>query len=186
MAVTYRRNPIPAGRHRLSALSWWFASAVACAAVSPPALLSDQELRDPAFVAGWLAREGSTADRKAAARFHAHGLKDKEAANWSAATKAFGESAVRYPAPEVLLDYVDAKLRMLGPVRARRGPRIDEVRADMADALGLYEAALAANGVTATLSAAQARRAAQHVACMKEYLATRAPGDCAPVRYFDR
>jgi len=171
---------------RLWALSPWFVSVLAGAAASAPApaLLSDSELRDPGFVMRWLDREGSRADRQAAARFYAHGLKDKEAGNWSAATKAFGESAVRYPAPEVLLEYVDAELRMLAPVRARQPLRVDRQRADMAHALGLYEAALAANGVTSTLSAAQAGRAEQHVACMRDYLASRPPGDCAPIRYF--
>lgn len=174
---------------KLLALSLWFASAFASAASllpkeSPP-LIKEQQARDPQFVVQWLSSMGPKTDQKDAKWFFSAGVKEKEAKNWSAASKAFGESMIRYPSPQALLEYADADLKMLGQVRARDGFPSKFVRGDMEHALGFYEAAVAANGVTKTLSIQDTKRLEQNVACLRTYLQSSQPqSDCQPTTYF--
>lgn len=174
---------------KLLAVFLLFASAFAIAASllpkQPPQLLKEQEARDPQFVAQWLNSVGPKTDQKDARWFFSLGLKEKEAKNWSAASKAFGESMKRYPSPQALLEYADADLKMLGQVRAREGFPSKLVREDMEHALGFYEASIAANGVTKTLSPQEAKRLEQNVSCLKGYLQSPQPqSDCQPITYF--
>ena len=175
--------------HSMLAACLWFASALA-SAMSPPSkdspwLLSEQEVRNPAFVTQWLTGLGAGADRKEADWFYSLGMKKKQANNWSAAAKAFGESMRRYPGPRTLYEYAHAELKMLGKVRARQGFPRAAVRQDMEHALGFYEASLAANSVTSTLSLEEARRVEAYAACLRHHLqASRPPVACPPATYF--
>ena len=176
---------------KLLAVFLWFASALAVASASPPEeraqLLSEDEVRNPQFVAEWLGARGTKVDQTDAKWFFSFGLKEKASRNWSAASKAFGESARRYPGPQALLEYADADLKMLGQVRAREGFPPGLLSEDMAHALGFYESSLAANGVTKTLSSREAKRLEQNVSCLKDYLRSSRPQrDCQPLTYFSR
>jgi hypothetical protein len=174
---------------RLLALCLWFASAFASAASLAPKeplqLLKEQQARDPQFVVQWLNSVGAKTDQKDAKWFFSVGLKEKAARNWSAASKAFGESMIRYPSPQALLEYAEADLRMLGQVRAREGFPSQLVRGDMEHALGFYEAAVAANGVTKTLSPQDAKRLEHNASCLRRHLQSPQPQtDCEPATYF--
>ena len=177
---------------KLLAVSLSLASALAFAAPATPEpaprLLEDEEVRNPGFVVQWLTETGPKADQEAARRFFSYGLEAKESKNWSAAGKMFAESMIRYPGPRALFEYADAKLRMLAYVRAREGFPAWRIRRDMERTLKLYETSLAANGVTKTLSAPEVERIGQHIACIKDYLASsRQQGDCQPVTiYFSK
>lgn len=175
---------------KLLAAFLWCASAWAVADASMPKeaaapLLTEQEVRNPQFVAQWLGSASAKGDHKSAKWFFSLGLKEKKARNWSGASKAFGESARRYPSPQALLEYADADLKMLGQVRAREGFPPQLVQGDMAHALGFYEASLAGHGVTKTLSPQELQRVEQHVSCLKTYLqSSQVPSDCPPATYF--
>jgi hypothetical protein len=174
---------------KLLAVFLWFASALASAAASPPKehqqLLNEQEVRNPQFVVQWLSSTGQKADQKDAKWFFSLGLKKKESNNWSAASKAFGESMIRYPSPHALLEYANSDLKMLGQVRARQGFPSKLVREDMEHALGFYEASLAGNGVTKTLSPQESKQVEQYVSCLKSYLlSSQSKSDCQPTIYF--
>lgn len=174
---------------RLLVVFLWFASAFASAASllpkEPQQLLKEQQARDPQFVVQWLNGMGLKTDQKDAKWFFSVGVKEKEAKNWSAASKAFGESMIRYPSPQALLEYADADLKMLGQVRAREGFPSKLVRGDMEHALGFYEAAVAANGVTKNLSPQDAKRLEQSVSCLRSHLQSSQPqNDCQPMTYF--
>ena len=177
---------------KLLAVSLSFASALAFAAPATPEpapqLLRDEELLNPEFVVQWLNDVGPKTDQEDARRFFSSGLKAKESENWSAAGKMFGESMIRYPSPHALFEYVDADIKMLAYVRAREGFPAWRIRDDMEYFLGFYEASLAANGVTKTLPASEVERIGQHIACIKEYLASpRQQADCQPVTiYFSK
>lgn len=176
---------------KLLAVFLCFASALAIAGASSPKepaqLLSEQEARNPQFVVQWLGSTGPKTDQTDAKWFFSFGLKAKASRNWSAASKAFGESMRRYPGPQALLEYADADLKMLGQVRAREGFPSRLVRGDMEHALGFYESSLAANGVTRTLSPQEAKRLEQNVSCLKSYLLSSRPQrDCQPLIYFSR
>jgi hypothetical protein len=151
----------------------------------PPQLLKEQDVKDPEFVVQWLSSAESKTDQKDAKWFFSIGLKEKKSKNWPAASKAFGESMRRYPSPQALFEYADSDLKMLGQVRAREGFPPGLVREDMVHALRLYETSLAANKVTNTLSAQEAKRIEQHASCLKNYLESSAPqSDCQPLKYF--
>ncbi len=174
---------------KLSVVFLWFASLLSFAAPPVPKefprLISEQEARNPEFVSQWLTIAGSKADQGEARRFFSLGLRAKESQNWSAASKAFGESMRRYPSPHALFEYAESDLKMLGQVRSRDGFPSKLVREDMAYALGLYEASLAANKVTGTLLPAEAKRIEQYVYCMKNYLNSLQPqSNCQPLEYF--
>jgi hypothetical protein len=174
---------------KLLAVFLWFVSAFALATAplqkEPQQLLQEQQVRDARFVVEWLNSMGPKTNQKEAKWFFSFGLKEKEAKNWSAASKAFGESMIRYPSPQALLEYADADLRMLGPIRAREGFPSELVRGDMEHALGFYEAAVAANGVTRTLSSRDAKRLEQNVSCLKGFLQShQQQNGCPPARYF--
>jgi hypothetical protein len=169
------------------ALFLWFASALAFAA--PPLDLSQlpeiDALRNPQFVVQWLNGAGQKARQEDAKRFFSFGLKAKDAERWSAASKAFGESMIRYPAPHTLLEYNYSHLRMLGEIHARKTFSTNEDRRYTGNALKLYEGSLAANGVTKTLSPQEIQDIEQYISCLKTYLRTSRPQtDCPPTVYF--
>ena len=177
---------------RLLAVSLSFASALAFAAPATPEpaprLLSVEEAGNPEFVVQWLTETGPKTDQEDARLCFSYGLEAKQSRNWSLAVKAFNESMIRYPGPHALFEYADAVLRMLAQVRAREGFPAWRIRDDMEYFLGFYEASLAANGVTKTLPASEVERIGQHIACIKEYLASpRQQADCQPVTiYFSK
>jgi hypothetical protein len=53
------------------------------------------------FVAMWLREKGAMANRKDAELFFEWGMQDKRRKYWSGAARAFGESMIRYPSPQV-------------------------------------------------------------------------------------
>jgi hypothetical protein len=175
------------------ALSLWLAGALAlfvgCNAQEqnpPPAkLLTEAEAGNAEFVAQWLKQHGATADQKEARQFLEQAQQAKQRKNWSAATKAFGESMIRYPNAQALAGYAEAELRMLGEVRARDKSTSQHMAEDMKHALAFYEAALAANAVQQALPAPEMEQLRKSVACLAGYVAsTNRPLDCSPIELY--
>lgn len=177
---------------RLLALSLWFASALALFAgcnaqeqTPPRTKLTEAEAGNAEFVAQWLKQHGATADQKEARQFLDQAQQAKQRKNWSAATKAFGESMIRYPSAQALAGYAEAELRMLGEVRARDKNASQHMAEDMKHALAFYESALAANAVQQALPAPEKEQLQKSVVCLKGYVASaNRPLDCPPIEFY--
>ena len=175
---------------RLLALSLWFASVFAlpgCNAqesAQAGKYLTESEAGNAEFVSRWLAKHRA-ADQKDAQQFMQQALREKQRSNWSAATKAFGESMIRYPSPQALAGYAEAELRMLGAVRARDKNVNEHMAADMKHALAFYESALSANAVLRTLPAQESEQLQKSVDCLKAYLASASKqAGCVPLEIY--
>jgi hypothetical protein len=159
-------------------------SAFAASAQEPPLLTQEQLLGDPAAVAAWLRENASKADRKTAAVFARLGSKDKARGYWSAASKAYGESAIHYPDPAILLEYTRVRTLDLASVRAHN-KRPDLIASDAESFLKLYQVVRAAQGELASLSTKQVAKVEQAIQCLSApSAASQVPTDCEPLKAY--
>jgi hypothetical protein len=156
--------------------SLWFASLLAlagCPASPGPSddpVLAQDDLRNPEFVTRWLSEHRNAVDRKKRGEeFLALALRAQQNNNWSAASKNFAESMIRYPGPEALAGYAHANLRMFGQKRHRDGTTQEFAVTDVAHALAYYEAAFAADSVVRSLVADARSDVASSMECLKRF-----------------
>lgn len=151
----------------------------------PPRLLTQEELLgDPPAVATWLRENAPRADMKTAATFAKLGAKYKARGDWSAASKAYGESAIHYPDPVVVLEYTRARTLELAGVRAFN-QRPDLIASDAASFLKLYQVVHAAQGQLGSLHTDQVAKVEQAIQCLSAPgAASRAPTDCEPLKAY--
>ena len=165
-----------------------FVALMGCANAGPvptAEVLTQENLSEPDTVSEWLRKNPGGLEKKEAAFSYGEGLKYKSKKDWSAAAKSFGESAIRYPSPQVLTEYVTASLRMLGEIRARRGDTTLGVDRDMDYALLQYRSVMAADSVLDTLSEREKMQVEANIACLSDYLRTRQiPAECQPFEYY--
>lgn len=160
--------------------SLWFASLLVlagCPASPGPSddpVLAQDDLRNPEFVTRWLSEHRNAVDRKKRAEeFLALALRAQQSSNWSAASKNFAESMIRYPGPEALAGYAHANLRMFGQKRHRDGTIREYMSEDVAYALTYYESALAADAVVRSLPAEAGAHLAKTTECLKQVESSR-------------
>ncbi|WP_139026485.1 hypothetical protein [Achromobacter arsenitoxydans] len=147
--------------------------------------MTQQQLSSPEAVAKWLQDNPEGRDRKVAEFFFQEGTRYKQRKYWSAAAKSFGESAIRYPGPHVLDEYVTSNLKMLGEIRGQRGGTQLGVNGDMNNAMGQYQSALAADEILHSLSPEEATRVRKNIECLKRYLHTQeVHRDCQPMKFY--
>lgn len=153
-------------------------------AQSPPMLTQEQLEGDPAAVASWLQENGSKADRKTAASFAKMAARYKARRDWSGAAKGYGESAVHYPDPVVILEYAHARALHLATVRAH-ARRPDLAASDAASSQRLYQVVQAAQSVAGTLNKAQVTAVEQAIQCLSApNAASEVATDCAPMKAY--
>jgi hypothetical protein len=125
---------------------------------------------DPQFVVDWLKRNGTVVDRTEADRYFEVGNRENQKKNWSATTKAFGESMIRYPSPQALVAYAEAELRMLGEIRSRDRSFDQNKLPDLSEALHYTRSAMAADGVLGAMSKAEQSKAQLNADCLAAYI----------------
>ncbi|SEI56396.1 hypothetical protein [Achromobacter sp. NFACC18-2] len=174
--------------NRSARLLWLISGAlvalIGCAEAEPvpPAVLTQRQLSDPQAVSQWLRENPGGVDAKGAAFAYDEGQKYKSRNDWSAAAKSFGESAIRYPTPQVLTEYVTAILRMLGEIRARKGATSLGIEGDMNFALLQYQSVMAADDVLDSLTEHEKKLVQANIACLGNFLKSRqVAGDCQPL-----
>lgn len=158
--------------------------AVAARAQAPTLLTQEQLEGDPAAVASWLRAHGAQADRKTAESFAKIAARYKARRDWSAAAKGFGESAIHYPDPPIVLEYARARALHLATVRARER-RPDLAVADAASSLKVYQVVQSAQGVLGSLNKRQVAEVEHAIACLSvPNAASQVPTDCAPLKAY--
>lgn len=169
---------------RTSAVSVLFASVLVAtqAAAGGAPLLTQQELSQPDAIVAWLGRYERIADKTLAKQAFNDGLQTKKRKDWGAAMKAFGESAVHYPAPRALMEYAEAYLRMLGDLKRRDNPSLEASRGHLATAASTYRAALASDSVLKQLTREEREQAGLNARCLTEYVgSSKSTGPCPPL-----
>jgi hypothetical protein len=165
----------------------WLLSGMFCNAASQDfKYISQTQLSDAEFVANWLKVNKSGLDLKGATAAFELGQKYKRNKQWSAAAKGFGESAIRYPSPQTLTQYAEVKSLSLGAVRAREKV-VDQYRlSDMTSLLRLYQSAVAANSVLASLSVKEKNQLQANVDCLGAFVAApdKPHKHCAPLKSY--
>lgn len=162
----------------------------AAVASTPPTgalgiVMKQEDARRPEVVVAWLRANAAKADRRMANSLFEMGLRTNKQKNWSASTKDFGESMIRFPGPRALAEYARARHRMLGSVRARERASNDVVAKDMRHFLDVYETSLAADDVVQELEPHDKEQILSDVTCVKAHLQTgRAQPECRPLQYF--
>lgn len=157
---------------------------VAANAQAPRPLTQDELLGNPAAVATWLRDNASRADRKTAATFAKLGAKYKARGDWSGASKAYGESAIHYPDPVVVLEYARVRTLDLASVRAYN-KRPDLIASDATSFLKLYQVVHAAQGQLGSLSSHQAAKVEQAIQCLSAPgAASQVPTHCGPLKAY--
>ncbi len=175
---------------RLVLLLWfvsflWSGCALAENKSTAAPFLTEEEVANPQFVTDWLKKNGQTTHRKDADWFFDVGLRDKQNKNWSAATKAFGESMIRYPSPQALAEYAEAELRMLGEIRARQKNFDANKLSDLSHALNFFKSALAADSVLNAMPKEDNERVRSNVECLDAYIRSgKAQGPCAALEAY--
>lgn len=173
---------------RPSALLLSFASLLAVGspaarAVSP--LLTDDALRQPERVSQWLRQHPQPVPPRDIQHWLEMGKKASAKRNWSAATKAYGEAAIRFPGGRTLSAYADAELRMMGQIRARNKAGTLHMAEDLTQAMRLWQSALAAEAVIDEMSPAQETVLRMQLTCAAQYLRTgRIEQNCPPVQCY--
>ena len=157
---------------------------LAANAQAPRLLTQDDLLGNPTVVAAWLRENASTADRKTAATFAKLGAKYKARGDWSGASKAYGESAIHYPDPVMVLEYTRARTLDLASVRAYN-KRPDLIASDAASFLKLYQVVHAAQGQLGSLNTDQVAKVEEAIQCLSAPGAvSQAPTDCEPLKAY--
>lgn len=176
MARRWAPQLSPRSRLLASALAATALCLAGCGAGAQPATpLTQRQLEgEPAAVAAWLRAHAARADRKAAAEFAKLAAQDEARRYWSAAAKAYAESAIHYPDPAIVLAYARVRTLELAGVRAR-AKEPAKITADAAFLLKLYQTAQAAQRVLGSLGAQQAAEADASIQCLS------APGAAAQV-----
>ncbi len=148
----------------------WFGCALAQEKTTAPGFSTVEQAGDPSFVADWLKQNGTVVDRTEANRFFEVGMREKQKKNWSAATKAFGESMIRYPSPQALAEYAEAELQMLGEIRSRDKSYEQNKLPDLAHALNYIRSALAADSALETMPKAERGKTQLNADCLSVYI----------------
>ncbi|WMD22369.1 hypothetical protein RAS12_08320 [Achromobacter seleniivolatilans] len=147
--------------------------------------LTQKQLTKPEVITKWLQDNPEGVDKKGAAFSFDEGLKYKRRKYWSAAAKSFGESAIRYPSPQVLTEYAMANLYMLGEIRTQKGNTQLGVEADINYAIMQYRSVMAADKTLNALSEAEKIQIKENIECLTDYLKTRrASRECQPLKYY--
>ena len=151
----------------------------------PVHYLTHDELKNTEFVVNWLKTKSAGADRKIADWYFKHGMKDKRKNYCSGAAKDFAESMIRYPSPRALIEYTDAKICMLGAIRARTKSVAQHMQSDLKSVDGFYRSALAADGVVNTLSAAEKEQTRQNADCLSAFVKSEeVQTNCPPLQAY--
>lgn len=157
---------------------------LAAQAQAPRLLTQEELLGDPSAVAAWLGENASRADRKTAASFANLGAKYKARGYWSGASKAYGESALHYPDPVIVLEYTQARTLDLASVRAHN-KRPDLIASDATSILKLYQVVQAAQRQVGSLSKDQVAQVDRAIQCLSALgAAPQVPVDCEPLKTY--
>lgn len=161
------------------------ALATAHADGSSPPVLAQEELSQPDTVVGWLRDHEARADKTTAKIAYEHGQKSKQRGSWSAAAKAFADSAIHYPSPAALREYADSGLRVYGAVRQRDKSYREHWERDLGEAQAIYRAALAADTVLKRLTDSERQQIQRNADCLAHYIKSSKPsGACPPLQLY--
>lgn len=146
-------------------------------------LLKQKDLANPNYIVTWLKENSPQIEQINDAKiFFEYGLK---ATNPASAMKSFGESAIRYPSPQAIIEYTNAELKMLGRDGFLHNKIDINMANDMKRANLQYQSALAADGVLNTLSEKEKTTLQNNINCLNEYLESGVQEkDCLPIKYF--
>ncbi len=175
-------------RSKWFASGWFAACGLAVAAGVEPPYLHRDDLENPQAIAAWLDKYAATANKRAAQIEFARGEAYQKRRYWSAASKAFGESALAFPTPAALVARTDNRLRGLAEIRVRE-KETTHARDDLAGALPVYRSALAAEGRLRMLSASALAQLQADEACLNAHLeantaSTWTPQTCRPLSLY--
>ncbi len=146
-------------------------AAMASAGDNPSMSLTQESLSEPATITAWLQKNEQTADRRIAKRYFDLGVAAEKHSQWSRAVKAFGESALFFPAPNALVKYADNSLRDRSKVRRHQVDKgIPDMIPDLQHALAVYRSARAANAALKSLSASAVNQLEADEACLGAYV----------------
>ena len=145
-------------------------SASAFAGSEPVSGLTQNDLSRPEAVKQWLVENTATADKQVAQDFFVMGNDYMQKKNWSAAAKAFGESALFFPAPKTLRARADVELRMLGMIRSRKKGPNTMLKSDLEYALKMYSTSLAADDMLHTLTPDERQTVEADIQCISIFL----------------
>ena len=152
---------------------------------SQPPVLAQEQLSQPDTVVDWLKSNDMQADKKTAKMAYDHGQKSKQRGSWSAAAKAFGDSAIHYPSPAALREYADNGLRVYGAVRHRDKTYRENCQRDLGEAEAIYRTALAADTVLKLLSEHERRQIQANADCLADYIkSSESSGACPPLQLY--
>lgn len=173
--------------------------AMAAAPTAPPAtpsaapVLRPTELRDARAVGRWLEAHRNV-PRTEAEAFQRLGDKAASGRRWGAASKAYGESALLYPAPDVIAAYARTLLQERGQTHAAQKVSADQHQAAWVEASQLLNSAMAADDVLRQLKPAQRQALAADASCLANAAARSSPAAtpeaaaeaarCAPLRAY--
>lgn len=171
---------------RLVASLWCASALLATQAVAgSPSALTQEQLSQPDAVAAWLIANGSKADVAVANSLYVYGEKAKQRKDWSAAGKAFAESALHYPTPRALSEYATARLRMQADLKSRNRPSPHDQRQHLELAVSTYKATLAADSVLKQLGEQERLQVQRDIECLAEYLSSsERRGKCRPLELY--
>lgn len=147
--------------------------------------LTHDELKNPEFIVSWLKTKSASADRKMADWYFKNGTKDMQRKYCSGASKNFAESMIRYPSPQTLIAYVDARMCMLGAIRARAKSIEQHKKSDLKSVDGFYRSALAADDVLNTLSEIEKKQVRKNGDCLAIFIQSqKILPDCQPLQAY--
>lgn len=163
------------------------------AAAVPAPVLRPTELRDARAVGRWLEAHRA-APRTEAEAFQRLGDKASTSRRWGAASKAYGESALLYPAPDVIAAYARALLQERAQTHAAQKAPFDQQQAAWVEASQLLTSALAADDVLRQWKPAQRQSVTADASCLANAAARSSPvatpeaateaARCAPLRAY--
>ncbi|RUT64360.1 hypothetical protein CKG00_14265 (plasmid) [Morganella morganii] len=91
--------------------------------------------------------------------------------NWSAAGKMYGEKMLRYPSPDTIVHYADARLLMFKEVKTRNNAIAEFNTSVVPDALLYYRSAETVDNQVNQLSADDKQHLRAKIACIEAFIA---------------
>ncbi|MCU6274205.1 hypothetical protein KWI08_09880 [Morganella morganii] len=143
----------------------------ASAGIDTLVLKNTADARQPGLVLDGLKNAAISPDDAVLSQFNTPAVNAMAKKNWSAAGKMYGEKMLRYPSPDTIVHYADARLLMLKDVKTRNNALTEFNTVVVPDTLLYYRSAETVDNQINQLSADEKQHLRTKIACIETFIA---------------
>lgn len=159
-----------------SVLFMWSISLSASADTGPAVLRSPPDAANAKLVISSLRQAKITPDNPLFSEFNDLAFDAMHNKNYTSAIKFFSENMLRYPSPQMIINYTDANLMMLTDNKNTLGSCAPSGE-DLQTALRYYHSALLTDNTVNLLSCDERKNLTEKITCLEAFQKTPAPAE---------